>query len=247
VLQARAFGVPGFFNTSPPNFFSDQFASLYSLAPSLRRIEQLVDFTLLNATPTRVSIATTDISTGDLVVFENRGGEPIRIDHLAASCGFLPEFAPVEIDGRLLGDGGLAANAPLEALLADDADLEDTAVFVVDLYARDGDRPRDLGSALARKSDLLFGNQTWLRLQALVRELQLKAQIEKLRRKQHTAQLPKFFYLSYRGSAAEPGSEKPFSFSQHAIRSRWEAGVLDMQAALAQVDTSHALTAIRRA
>jgi predicted acylesterase/phospholipase RssA len=34
-----------------------------------------------------------------------------------ASCGFLPEFAPLELDGRLLGDGGLSLNAPFDAIL----------------------------------------------------------------------------------------------------------------------------------
>jgi NTE family protein len=34
-----------------------------------------------------------------------------------ASCDFLPEFAPVELAGRLLGDEWLAVNTPLEPIL----------------------------------------------------------------------------------------------------------------------------------
>jgi NTE family protein len=42
-----------------------------------------------------------------------------------ASCGFLPELAPVEIDGRMLADGWLSANAPVEIVLApDDEDTD---------------------------------------------------------------------------------------------------------------------------
>ena len=47
------------------------------------------------------------METGDLVLFDTANGNQIGMDHLLASCGFLPEFAPLEIGGRLLGDGGL--------------------------------------------------------------------------------------------------------------------------------------------
>jgi hypothetical protein len=39
-------------------------------------------------------------------------------------------------------------------------------IFVVDLFARDGSRPDSLEDAFARKSDLLFSNQTLERLEA---------------------------------------------------------------------------------
>jgi predicted acylesterase/phospholipase RssA len=72
----------------------------------------------------------------------------IEMDHLLASCGFLPEFAPVEIEDRLLADGGLSWNAPFDPILDEiDGDL---MVYVVDLYARDGRRPQSLEAALAR-------------------------------------------------------------------------------------------------
>ncbi len=37
----------------------------------------------------------------------------------------------------------------------------------VDLYARDGKRPRSLEAAIERKNDLMFGNQTFIRLSCL--------------------------------------------------------------------------------
>ena len=42
------------------------------------------------------TVATTDIETGDAVIFDTGKGDRIGIDHILASCGFLPEFAPVE-------------------------------------------------------------------------------------------------------------------------------------------------------
>jgi predicted acylesterase/phospholipase RssA len=84
--------------------------------PLKTRLAELVDFSRLNGGEVRVSVATTDIETGELVIFDTARGHRIELDHVLASCGFLPEFPAVEIDGRLLGDGGLSANAPVEAL-----------------------------------------------------------------------------------------------------------------------------------
>jgi predicted acylesterase/phospholipase RssA len=80
------------------------------------RLRNLIDFDRLNSGRTRVSIVATDIESGEPVVFDSSKSR-IEIDHLMASCGFLPEFAPLELDGRLLGDGGLSLNAPFDQIL----------------------------------------------------------------------------------------------------------------------------------
>ena len=181
------------------------FRSLYDLAPMRERLKSLVDFGRLNSGDIRFSLAATDIETGELVVFDTAKGDGISIDHLMASCGFLPEFAPVEIGGQLLGDGGLSANAPVEAL-GDDA--SNSLIFVIDLFARDGERPRSLEDALARKNDILFGNQTMQRLKLL----------------SATGQVGPIVLLSYRPSDEEAGPEKTFDLSRATISSRWAAG-----------------------
>src|SRR6185312_9546545 len=135
--------------------------SLYDLQPTVDFLRKAVDFGRLNGGGVRLTVAAVDIETGDPVYFDTGKGQRIEIDHILASCGFLPEFAPVELAGRLLGDGGLAVNAPLEPIL--DEQRQGT-VFVVDLFARDGDRPRGLEASLERKNALLFGNQTYARL-----------------------------------------------------------------------------------
>jgi predicted acylesterase/phospholipase RssA len=75
----------------------------------------------------------------------------IEMDHLLASCGFLREFAPVEIGGRLFGDGGRLSTQAWKA--RPDSDL---VLYVVDLYPLDGGRPKSLEAAAERKNDLLF-------------------------------------------------------------------------------------------
>jgi NTE family protein len=223
-IGTRLAGSPGHFRPRAPNPWRP-FKSFYDLAPLTERIEELVDFDLLNSGGIRVTVAATDIETGELVLFDTEQGDRIGVDHLLASCGFLPEFAPVEIGGRLLGDGGLAANAPIEALRnrADGA----MTCFVVDLFARDGARPADLETAVARKSDLVFANQTWQRLEAYCREQELRAQLANEKDLRTT-----IYYLSYRPEWSEAGSERPYDYSSRSIATRWSAGEGDMAAAL---------------
>jgi len=228
-LATRLMGARGYFRPRLPNLL-EPFASLYDLTPMRLRLEKLVDFDRLNSGAVRVCVSTTDIETGELVVFDTARGDRIGMDHLLASCGFLPEFAPVEINGRLLGDGGLSANAPVETVLLEDPDGVALIAFVVDLFARDGKRPTDLETAVARKNDLLFGNQTFLRLEACLRE-------RKLRRKgAGKAEADAVYYLSYRAPPEEAGPEKPYDLSVGSVHDRWMAGELDMAEALAELD-----------
>jgi NTE family protein len=257
-IEARLFGVPGHFQ---PRFVLspfEQFSSIYDLAPMRSRIEKLVDFERVNAGDIRVSVATTDLETGDTVLFDTGRGDHIGIEHLMASCGYLPEFAPVEIDGRLLGDGGLSANAPIEPVLEEVAEGA-RLVFVVDLFARDGARPKTLEDALERKNDLLFGNQTFLRLRTFQRQHELhRRSTRELRmgRSNVTAdeehvESATIFYLSYRAALEEAGSEKSFDYSRHSLERRWQSGRLDMKEALRQLDEGVAprggIAVIRRA
>src|SRR3954462_2654958 len=143
------------------------------------RLAALIDFGRLNSGEVRLCVAATDIVTGEPVIVDSDKSR-IEIDHLMASCGFLPEFAPVEIDGRLLGDGGLSLNVPFDPILQSDFE-GNLLLYVIDLYARDGERPDSLEAAAERKNDLLFGNQTLVRLRYC-------AELRNLRRKLGSAQ-----------------------------------------------------------
>jgi hypothetical protein len=139
------------------------------------------------------------------------------MDHLLASCGFLPEFAPIEVGGRLLGDGGLSLNAPFDPILESSIE-HDLLLYVIDLYARDGERPTSLEAAAERKNDLLFGNQTFIRLE-------YAAELRRLRRKLADKSIDgaedKIILLSCRPGMEEPGPEKSFELSATAFAQRW--------------------------
>jgi NTE family protein len=216
-LQSRLLGAPGHFTPRTWSGPFTSFQSLYDLAPMQRRLARLIDFERLNSGEIRVSIATTDIESGEPVVFDTQAGARISMEHLLASCGYLPEFAPVEIDGRLLGDGGFYANAPVDLLQGGGPGGRASGpIIVADLFARDGERPASLEGALARRNDLFFGNQT-------LRPLRMLCHYEKL---------GPVLYLSYRASDEEAGPEKPFDLSRRSIARRWEAGMRDMQRGL---------------
>ncbi|MCW5734893.1 MAG: patatin-like phospholipase family protein [Enhydrobacter sp.] len=236
-LHTRLFGSLGRLQALGPRL---SFSSFYDLAPTVAFLRRTIDFGRLNGGDIRFTVATVDVESGDVVLFDTGRGHRIEIDHLLASCGFLPEFAPVEIDGRLLGDGGLAVNAPFEPVL-DEAEGTVDPVFILDLFARDGRRPTGLESALARKNALVFGNQTWARLEAYRRYWdRLAAQSR-----------PPLFYLSYLPVTGEAGPEMPYDFSVSSAALRWNAGRLDMEEALSRLASARAsgaaVTVIRRA
>lgn len=81
-----------------------------------------------------LKIAATDVETGELVVLDH--GD--LADAILASISIPGVFAPVEIDGRLLVDGGVADNLPVDLARAAGADV----VIAVDVGMPLDDRRR---------------------------------------------------------------------------------------------------------
>jgi NTE family protein len=235
VAGSHLFGSSGHFRPRLPSPVGHP--SLYDLDSMRRRLLELIDFEYLNRGAIRLSVAATDVETGDPAIFDSVDG-PIHIDHLMASCGFLPEFAPVAIDGRVYVDGGLSLNAPFDPVLQTEASLR---LFVIDLFGRDGLPPMSLEAAAERKIDLTFSNQTYLRLKPM---LELRALKITDKRKPDDV-----FYLSYRSGPAEPGPEKSFNFSYDGLARRWREGALDMVHALdvcSKVKATDGVRVVRR-
>ncbi len=249
VLETLFFGRPGIFRPrlSPgPRAGVGDVSALYDLAPLRAQLVKLIDFDRLNRGNVRLSLCTTDVVSGERVVFDTGRGTRVGPEHVVASCALLPLFAPVEIEGRLLGDGGLASNAPLDLL--DDPAFDGALCFVIDLFALEGSRPHTLGASLSRATDLAFGNQTRRLGEGQEREQRLRAAIGRLgemlppelchrpdiaallaegRRRQ-----TEMHYLSYRAGLDEAGPAKVFDFSRATLADRWRAGEDAMRAVL---------------
>jgi NTE family protein len=239
-IGTRLVGSHGHFYPRPLPIDPFMFRSLYDLAPMRERLQSLIDFGRLNSGEIRICVVVTDIASGEPVIFDSSTSR-IEMDHLMASCGFLPEFAPLELDGRLLGDGGLSLNVPFDPILNGQPG-GDLLLYIIDLYARDGGRPISLEGALERKNDLLFGNQTALRLKYCIELRKARRELEGMappRRRDRTV------LLSYRPGMEEPGPEKSFELSPAALAQRWKAGMLDMDYAM-DLKCDDELTVVRR-
>lgn len=222
--------------------------ALYDLAPLALRLVQFVDFDLLNHGDVRVSLAATDVVSGERVVFDNRQGCVIGPQHVLASCALLPLFAPVEFEGRLFGDGGLSSNAPLDLVVAEAAG-RDLRCFVVDLFAAEGSRPHTLAASASRAGDLAFGNQSRRLLEGHEQSDHLRQLIAKLgdllppdtRARPEVAMIlaegraepTDITYIGYRAGLDEAGLGKVFDFSTATINDRWDAGKSRVQDVIA--------------
>ena len=253
VVQTMLFGRPGLFRPRLALGFqlgAQDVPALFDVGPMAERLAELVDFDLLNSGAVRLAISCTDVISGERVVFDTGHGDRIEPKHVLASCALLPLFAPVEVDGRLLADGCLGANTPLDLVL-DEIDTREALCFVVELFARQGSRPHTIAASASRAGDLAFGNQTRRILEGLQRESHLRSLIGQL-----AAQLPDqvrddptvaailaegrvsratVATIAYRGGLDEAGMLKPFDFSRATLADRWHAGETAMRDAIAAV------------
>jgi NTE family protein len=224
-VRSRIFGVPGHFQPRIPALPGDM-PSLYDLSPLRNTLARLVDFDLLNNGDVRVTILATDMASGEPVIFDNTE-TVITVDHVLASSGLAPEFAPVELEGRVLGDGGLAANAPVFPVLRE---LDKGLCVVVDLYSMTGPVPLSIEAGLDRKIEVMFANQTALQIEAHRREWALKEQIAELTGERFVP--PSLVQIAYRAPEWEAGPERIFDYSTDSLAYRWSSGERDMAAAL---------------
>lgn len=226
--------------------------ALFDLAPLRQQLVRLVDFDLINRGDIRLSLSCTDVVSGDRVVFDNKRGDQIGPEHVLASSALLPILAPIEVEGRLLGDGCLGANTPLDLVLDGNPDGE-VLCFVVELFARQGSRPHTLAAAANRAADLAFSNQTRRILEGRQREYHLRGLIGQL-----AARLPvelredadvaailaegrtervTIATVAYRAGLDEAGLFKMFDFSLATLSDRWGAGEAAMRDAVAAVSS----------
>jgi NTE family protein len=255
VLDALVFGRPGLFRPrlAPGRQAGAQdVRALFDLAPLREQLNQIVDFELLNRGKVRVSLSCTDVTSGDRVVFDTRHGDRIGADHVLASSALLPLFAPVEVEGRLLADGGFGANTPVDLVL-DDNPNQEMLCFVVELFARQGSRPHTLPASANRALDLAFGNQTRRILEGRQREYRLRGLIGQLAERlpaevredpevaailaEGRTNRTTVVTIAYRAGLDEAGLFKLLDFSRATLTDRWGAGEAAMRDAAAVVGT----------
>jgi NTE family protein len=224
-IAAMTFGHPHVFapRLQPPSLW-DAFghvgqSSLYDTQPLGRTLSRLVDFDRLNSGFPRYTLTAVDLESGEQVVYDTRR-QVVGVDHVRGSSALLPAFSPVEVDGRLLGDGGLAANLPLDVVLSDPPSGP-VLCIALDLLPLAARRPRTLGEAASRMQDLIFAAQSARTIAAWQALYDARA----------TPAAVTLAYLAYDRQEAEVAG-KAFDFSLTSARARWDAGYRDVGDAL---------------
>jgi NTE family protein len=212
--------------------------SLYDNNVAAATLTSFIDFDRLNSGDIRFCLAATDVEAGKPVFFDTAKGDRIEVQHLLASSSLVPAFEPVRVGDRLLGDGGLSCNVPLEAEIGPAREAHpEPLCFVLDLYTAGGGQPVPLNRVVESSMDLMFGMQTRVRLAGLVREWELRARLRDATRSPGEADVPgegvDLLFMSYRGSEEDAGFAKPFDLSPATLAERMSEGRAAAQRALA--------------
>ncbi|WP_119462550.1 patatin-like phospholipase family protein [Rhodospirillaceae bacterium SYSU D60014] len=261
VLQSQVLGSPGVFRPRFPGGLSllpgmPADTSLYDLAPLRTSLERVTSLERLNSGAMRLTVVAVDLITGEEVRFDTQDA-PIGLNHLLASSGFPPFFPPVEIDGRLLCDGGMVTNLPLEAALAEPS-AEDHLCIAIDLFRRQGAPPKTVGQAVDRQLDLLLTSQTWKAIEKLRRVHDLRRHLRVLGQRlpaelrtdadvvsalaegAKSADSSTTLLLLIHAPVPHDVEMRAFDFSRPVLTERWEAGRAEMEQALREFDRRQA-------
>jgi NTE family protein len=218
-LRARLFGRPGLFLPSLPRILGSApylgGQGLYDLAPGLAVLERLVDFERTRRGETRLTVNATDVRTGDRVVFDSTVDE-LGLQHILASASLMPEFGPVEIDGRLLADGGFSANLPLASVL--ERTEEDLLCVAVELFGFDGTPVASRTALAERANDMTYLTQT--RQAVALAEARHRCRALASAARQPSIVLAVVLYTGRN----EGTDQKLFDFSRTSLSERWQAG-----------------------
>ncbi len=132
-------------------------AAYYSTQPLRRTLGELVDFSLLNGGPIRLTVGAVNACSGAMRYFDSRD-ETLNVDHVMASGALPPAFPAVRIDGQPYWDGGIYSNTPIEAVL-DDKPRRDALIFAVNVWHQTGPEPESIWQVMGRQKDIQFASR----------------------------------------------------------------------------------------
>ena len=121
---------------------------LVSLAPLENRLIKIMGDLTFADLHIPFAAVTTDMATGEQVVLRHGRVAPA----VRASCSVPGVMTPLELDGRLLADGGVVNNLPISVVRDMGADV----VIAVSLFSPRGKRPRGFSGMLGATVDYLL-------------------------------------------------------------------------------------------
>jgi NTE family protein len=236
-------GLENFFTPNPAAFASAQWplgaekAGYYATDRLRKTLADLIDFDLINARATRLTIGAATVRTGEMHYFDSRRCG-FSMQHVMASGALPPAFPAVRVEGELYWDGGILSNTPVEAVF-DDNPRRNALVFAVHVWNPHGPEPQTIAEVLSRQKDVQYASRTQShitrqkqlhRLRHVVAELASKLPPE-IRARDDVKELAAYGCVTkmhvVRLLAPPVGIDdqsKDIDFSPSSIRTRWEAG-----------------------
>ena len=251
---AATFGVPGFFTPRLPAAFfgrtdGDSTASVYQTDALRKTLEELVDFSLINKGPGRLSLGAVNVTQGNSVYFDNRE-MPISVDHVRASGALPPGFPSVKIDNAYYWDGGLVSNTPLWYVL-DNSPQMNALIIQVDLFDAQGELPETLDQVMERDKDIRYSSKTRFNTKRVKELAELRCALSRLLAKL-PPELAEDADAKHLSEAAKAGQItvahlinrrlkystqlKDVEFSRTTVTELWSAGLEDVRRAATKTD-----------
>jgi NTE family protein len=198
--------------------------ALFNQSPLGDTLDRLVDVAQLNSGTPRYTACAVDLESGEDLFFDS-AAFPVSAEQVRASAALMPTFAPVAIEDRLLVDGGVSANVPIDAVLREPPTTP-LLCIAVDLMPIASGRPWTLGEAVGRSQDLMFAVQT---RRAIDHWKHVYAHDPRFAESAVT-----LIRLAYRDQDQEVAG-KAMDFSPETVRRRWDAGRRDATAVLNRI------------
>ncbi|MBB3911139.1 patatin-like phospholipase family protein [Sphingomonas desiccabilis] len=220
-LMAGRAGMFGPLGSYPAWWHRDQSASspaVYDTQALSTTLQDLVDFDLLNHGSMRFTAVAVDVETGEEVLLDS-ARQRLTADHVRASAALLTAYPAVEVEGRLLGDGGLSMNLPIDPVMLDP---ESTPVLCIasDLLPLSSRRPQTIGEVAGRMQDLAFAAQSRRTL------TRWRAFFESGCPGRETCRSVALVTTAYRDQEQEVAG-KAMDFSPQSVLQRWNSGRRD--------------------
>jgi NTE family protein len=220
VLETVLFGRTGMFAPLGSRAWwthdPDRAPALYDTQALQRSLVELVDFDRLNRATPRLTIAAVDLESGEELWFDTKD-HVLKPEHIRASAALTTTFPAITVEGRLLGDGGLSTNLPVDPVMAW-RDPTPLLCITSDLLPLASQRPHTLGEVISRTQDLMFAAQsrrTFERWQAVFDADRDRAETSIT-----------LLNLVYSRQEREVAG-KAMDFSPRSVRERWDAGYRD--------------------
>ncbi|WP_079500818.1 patatin-like phospholipase family protein [Paraburkholderia hospita] len=257
--SAVTFGVPGFFapRMPPPFMVADgsmAALSYYDTKPLRTTLEELVDFDRINRKEVRLSLGAVSVRSGNSVYFDNW---KMRIgpEHVLASGALPPGFPPVEVDGELYWDGGIASNTPLWYVADEDYRMS-ALILQVDVFSGAGELPQNLHQVAERAKDIQYASKTRFNSTRIKELEELRASLRRVLDKlppaiQSDADVQRLTAASTRGAVAlvhfinrhntRSCDFKDYEFSRATVTELWEGGHSDVRCSIAHPQWRNAM------